>query len=369
MNVHWKDCKKILCIRLDNMGDLLMSTPAFRALKESFHCHLALLTSAAAAPVTADIPEIDQVIIFNAPWVKHDHVATPETYRELVETLRKERFDAAIIFTVYSQNPLPAAMLAFEAGIPLRLAYCRENPYQLLSHWIPDEEPLHIIHHQVERDLNLAAYAGAEVISTKLSLQTHETHWPGIIKKMRLYGADHLKPWIVMHPMVQDAKRQYNFHKWVEIGRQVIARHQCQLLITGNTGEEADAETLKEAIGEGAVNLAGTLSVAEFALLIRKSPLVISVNTGTIHIAAATGTPVVVLYALTNLQHTPWRVRNEVLYFDVPPALQSRNVLLQYSYHRIPKHRLKKATVENVLKAVDKLLQPAGSSTEKKPGI
>lgn len=358
MNILWNDCRKILCVRLDNMGDLLMSTPAFRALKESFQCHLTLLTSAAAAPVAADIPEIDEVIIFNAPWVKHDHVVMPETYQQLVETLRKEHFDAAIIFTVYSQNPLPTAMLAFEAGIPLRLAYCRENPYQLLTHWIPDEEPLHATHHQVERDINLVAYTGAKAGSTKLSLRTHETHWPGIIKKMRLYGADHQRPWIVMHPMVQDVKRQYNFHKWVEIGQQVIAHHRCQLLITGNTGEEAAAETLKEAIGPGAINLAGALSVAEFALLIRKSPLVISVNTGTIHIAAATATPVVVLYALTNIRHTPWRVRSEVLYFDIPPALQSKNVLLQYSYHQIPKNQLKKATVENVLKAVDKLMQP-----------
>jgi lipopolysaccharide heptosyltransferase II len=356
MNTSWEDCKKILCIRLDNMGDLLMSTPAFRALKESFQCHLALLTSAAAAPVTADIPEIDEVFIFNAPWVKHDHVATPETYYQLVETLRKEHFDAAIIFTVYSQNPLPTAMLAYEAGIPLRLAYCRENPYQLLTHWIPDEEPLHTVQHQVERDIALVASTGAKAVSTRLSLQTHETHWSGIVKKLRLRGADHLKPWIILHPMVQDAKRQYNFQKWVEIGQQLIRHHQCQLWITGNTGEESDAEMLKEAIGDGAVNLAGTFSISEFALLIRKSPLVISVNTGTVHIAAATSTPVVVLYALTNMQHTPWRVKSEVLYFDIPPALQSRNVLLQYSYRQIAKKTLKRATVENVLAAVNRLL-------------
>jgi lipopolysaccharide heptosyltransferase II len=358
MNTHWHECKKILCIRLDNMGDLLMSTPAFRALKETFSCHLALLTSAAAAPVTADIPEIDQVIVFNAPWVKHDHVTTPETYQQVVEQLRKEHFDAAIIFTVYSQNPLPTAMLAFEAGIPLRLAYCRENPYQLLTHWIPDEEPFRSVHHQVERDMMLAAFTGASVLSTRLYLRTRETLWPGIIKKLSLRGADPHKSWIIMHPMVQDAKRQYSFNKWIEIGKRIIAEQQCQLLITGNTSEEEEAEKLKEAIGAGAVNLAGAFSIGEFALLIRKSPLVISVNTGTVHIAAATSTPVVVLYALTNMQHTPWRVKSEVLYFDVPADRRSRNVLLQYTYRHIRKEKLRTATVGNVLKAVNRLLQP-----------
>jgi ADP-heptose:LPS heptosyltransferase len=45
----WKDCKNILCLRTDNMGDLLMSAPAIRALKNSFHCKITLLASPMAA--------------------------------------------------------------------------------------------------------------------------------------------------------------------------------------------------------------------------------------------------------------------------------------------------------------------------------
>ena len=55
-----------------------------------------------------------------------------------IETLRSYAFDAAVIFTTYTQNPLPTALMLYLANIPLRLAHCRENPYQLLTHWVRD---------------------------------------------------------------------------------------------------------------------------------------------------------------------------------------------------------------------------------------
>src|SRR5690606_22825058 len=96
--------------------------------------------------------------------VKQEGYLDPGQFSALVDQLKQYRFDGCVIFTVYSQNPLPAAMLAWMAGIPLRLAYCRENPYQLLSHWVPDDEPYSQIRHQVVRDLELVKHIGAEAV-------------------------------------------------------------------------------------------------------------------------------------------------------------------------------------------------------------
>jgi ADP-heptose:LPS heptosyltransferase len=74
----------------------------------------------------------------------------------------------------------------------------------------------------------------------------------------------------------------------------------------------------QQAMQEPSVSLAGRLSVEELAAVIAKAPLVISNNTSAVHLASAAGTPVVDLYALTNPQHTPWRVPNRVLFEDVP---------------------------------------------------
>jgi len=112
-----------------------MTSPAIRALKQSeAGRRITLLTSTGGSPVGHLIPEVDDVIIFDAPWVKTPAGSdTSELEHTLIRTLRDRRFDGAVIFTVYSQNPLPSAMLCYLADIPLRLAHCHENPYRLLT--------------------------------------------------------------------------------------------------------------------------------------------------------------------------------------------------------------------------------------------
>src|SRR5262249_8966325 len=155
----WQRATRILCVRLDTLGDVLMTTPALRALRETQPGRrLTLLTSAAGAAAAALVPQIDEVIVYDAPWLKATaprRDSMPDW--DMADRLRGERFDAAVIFTVFSQNPLPSALLCHLADIPLRLAYCRENPYQLLTTWLPDPDPVQGIRHEVRRQLDLVA--------------------------------------------------------------------------------------------------------------------------------------------------------------------------------------------------------------------
>jgi lipopolysaccharide heptosyltransferase II len=334
---RWYACKRILCIRPDNMGDLLMSGPAIRALKSTFNCHITVLTSSMGAPVTCSMPEVDDTIIFDAPWVQAEKTAS--TFDDTVARLKKGRFDAAVIFTVYSQNPLPSVMLAYLAAIPLRLAYCRENPYHLLTHWVPDQEPYDFIRHQVRRDLDLVTQVGAYTDDENLRITVQENLWPAVYTKLRIAGADLHKPLIILHPEVSEVKRQYPMEEWINTVQRLSGDY--QVVITGK--KQADEIA-------GAVSLCGQLNLEELIVLIKHASLLLSVNTGTVHIAAATGTPVVVLYAMTNPQHTPWNVKNKVLYFDVPAHLCSKNEVVKYvrkSWDEMPS-----ATTENIVAAL-----------------
>ncbi|HZW22490.1 glycosyltransferase family 9 protein, partial [Noviherbaspirillum sp.] len=80
----WQQAKRILCIRLDYMGDVLMSTPAIRALKQSFPgSEITLLTSSSGAAVASFIPEIDDVIVYAAPWLKSSAEHQPDADMEM----------------------------------------------------------------------------------------------------------------------------------------------------------------------------------------------------------------------------------------------------------------------------------------------
>lgn len=331
---NWSGCKNVLVIRPDNMGDLLMSGPAIRALKESFGCKITLLTSSMAAGITPFLPCVDEAIIFNAPWVKCDKAAKREAFYKTVEELRSKNFDAAVLFTVFSQNPLPTAMLAYLAGIPKRLAYCRENPYDLLTHWVPDKEPYAFIRHQVERDLGLVKAVGAVTNDKRLALRLPNDTRLLVKEKLTVCGVNVHRPWLILHAGVSEPKREYSAALWIEAAKEIVQQTGYQLLFTGNEKEKPAVETIAKAVGKNAYNLAGCFSLQEFIALIQYAPLVVSVNTATAHIAAAVNTPVVVLYALTNPQHLPWMARGKALFYEVSEEARSRNEVLRYVHKR-----------------------------------
>lgn len=104
----WSHVKRVLCVRLDNLGDVLMTTPALRAIRESMpRARITLLASPSGARATAHLPEVDDVISHDAPWMKKACETEHDT-DALIERLRERRFDAAIIFSVYTQSVLPA---------------------------------------------------------------------------------------------------------------------------------------------------------------------------------------------------------------------------------------------------------------------
>ncbi|CAG5067817.1 ADP-heptose--LPS heptosyltransferase 2 [Dyadobacter sp. CECT 9623] len=348
----------ILCIRADNMGDVIMASPAFRALKETFGSRITLLTSRAGSLVSPNIPCINETIVADLPWVRSDG-CDGGALVQLAGDIKSRGFDAAVIFTVYSQSSLPAAMLAFLADIPVRVAYARENPYQLLTHWLPDPEPFQHIVHQVERDLAVAARLGAGTADDRLLLQISPEEQQSCIQKMAAVQVDTTQPFLVFHPGVSEAKREYPVAGWIEAGRQLTERYPMPILVSGSGAERQLAETVAAGIGARAVSVAGMLSLAEFAALIDQARCVVSVNTATIHIAAAMQTPVVVLYAQTNPQHTPWKSPHRILPYSVPRHLESSNIIIRHVSDQIYATHIPYPRPEEILAAVEGLLLPA----------
>lgn len=366
--LNWTDCKNILCIRPDNMGDLLMSGPAICALKEAFSARITVLTSSMAAGIAELMPGVDDVMVFDLPWVKTKD-NTAQHIPEIVKRIKEKKFDAAIIFTVYSQNPLPTAMLTYMAGIPKVLAYCRENPYGLLTDWIPDKEPYELIKHQVRRDTDLVKHIGAIPSCQRLRLNVTYSLWPAIEQKLAASGVDISRPWMILHPGVSEKKRQYPVKNWISAGRLIIEETGYQLVLTGTASELALTQMIAESIGSESSTVAGQLTLAELVCLIMHAPLLLSVNTGTIHIAAAVNTPVVVLYAQTNPQHTPWKVPHKVLPFGVDPAIKSKNEVIAYVDKQIYANPVPIPRPGEVVNAVKALLSPTGLSFQQSHGI
>ena len=322
---RWRGARRLLLVRLDNLGDLLMTTPAFAAVRNSLpDARLTLLTSAAGAAAARHLPGIDMAIPFAASWVtpRSGDTATGglgENELRMANRLAVERFDGAIIFTVCTQSALPAALLCRLAGIPLRLAYSRENPYGLLSDWLPECDFVgEGMRHEVERQLALVAAVGLHSGDARLRFSYGVEHVRRLQECMLAAGHDPVRPYFIVHPGASAASRRYPAEQFGAAADIIVRESGCAAIYTGGDGEAAIVEQARAAMGWPSLSLAGRLGLGELAALIAGAEVLVTNNTGPVHIAAAVSTPVVDLYALTNPQHTPWRVLARVLNHDVP---------------------------------------------------
>ncbi|HXG03738.1 MAG TPA: glycosyltransferase family 9 protein [Candidatus Binatia bacterium] len=252
---RWSAARRLLAVRLDAMGDLLMTTPALRALKAARpDRHLTVLTSSAGRGIAALVPEVDAVIAYDAPWMK----ATPRRRSAggeyaLARRLAAGRFEAAVIFTVYSQSPLPAALLCWLAGVPLRLAHCRENPYQLLTDWVPDPEPARVVRHEVRRQLDLVGAVGATTRNERLSLQVPAAARARVRARLERLGVGR-EPWVLLHPGATAPSRRYPGESFAEVVRGLRAAGVPVVLAGGSRLDDLELLTrMEQAVGAGAI--------------------------------------------------------------------------------------------------------------------
>ena len=318
MRPTWHRARKVLCVRLDSAGDVLLTTPALHALKEAVPGrHLPLLTSPSGAHAARLVTAVDEIIEFEAPWMKPHH-ADVSSDRALIEQLAARRFDAAVVFTVYSQNPLPAAYMVYLAGVPLCLAHCRENAYQLLSDPVPEVEPQERVRHEVRRQLDLVATTGAVPRTDALAISIPQRARRRAAAALATLQIPRDGPLVVAHAGATAPSRRYPPQLLAAALDMIVTAQGAQVVLTGDSSEVALVESVRASMSTSAHSLAGCLDFAELCALIETADVLVSNNTAPVHIAAAVGTPVADLYALTNPQHVPWRVPHRVLFHDVP---------------------------------------------------
>jgi lipopolysaccharide heptosyltransferase II len=320
---QWRSARNILLIRLDNLGDMLLMTPAFHAVKTSLpQARLTLLASPVGAQVGLLDPDIAEVITYQAPWVDPWRKLPHDSAREqhMIARLKAYHFDGAIIFTSFRQSALPAAYMCYLADIPLRAAASIDGPGSLLTtrHKHPER-----MMHEVERGLDLVGALGMETTERDLVLKV-----PGeALAEVSVLLAQkdmHGHPLVVVHPGCSMPARTYPWEMYAQVIDRLIERTGAYVVVTGSEEERELVDHIIERIRlpyrNHVLPIAGILPFPQFCALIQLADLVITNNTGPMHIAAAVKTPVVVLFALTNPpeQWRPWQVPQRLLYHDVP---------------------------------------------------
>ena len=273
---------RVLAVRLDSDGDVLLTGPALRALAYGAE-GLDLLVSPAGEQAARLLPGVDRVVVFRAPWAGYQPPPVdPVAVADLVETLRGGRYDRAVIFTSFHQSPLPMALLARLAGIGWVGAISEDYPGSLL-----DLRHRRAGRHEVEAALDLAAAAGFHLPPGDVGRLAVREPLPDV---RRLLPSGQF---VVVHPGASVPSRSLR----PDHARAMVARLRADgwpVVVTGGSG---DADVAAAATAGGAVNLCGRTSLAELAAVLAEATCMVVGNTGPAHLAAAVGIPVVSLFA------------------------------------------------------------------------
>ena len=318
--------RRILVRGVNWLGDAVMTTPALQRLREALpEAHLVLLTHAKLASLWERHPSLDAIITFSpgeSPW-------------SVARRLRAESFQTAVVLP----NSPRSALEVWLARIPQRIGYARPCWSWLLTHALAPRpgkgrmsrlsvsevrrlislsvdvpssatpHPQDRTAHQIHDYLHLTAALGAssEPLPPKLEISAAETQqadeaWLSGLRK-KVADAAPGKPLVLLglNPGAEygPAKR-WPAESFAAVAREVSRKHgNCAWLAFGGAGDWQLCSDIARLAGGGVVNLAGKTSLRQLMALLKLCRVLLTNDSGPMHVAAALGTPVVVPFGST----------------------------------------------------------------------
>ena len=292
---------RILVVKLADIGDVLTSTPALRALRRSYpRAQVDLLTTPAAAQaVPADLADR----VWTAPRNLARGVRQLPAAAGLLLDLRRQRYDAVLFLhhLTLASGVWKYRLLAAASGAPV-LAGLDNGRGGWLTHAVVDQG--FGAKHEVAYWLAVAGRLGARTADTGLvarSAATEATPVDGWLANLAP------GPRVVIHPGSGGyaPARRWDPGKWGRLADLLVRRYGVQIILVGTASD--GAETVAAAMDWPVLNLAGKTSLPQLAALLERCQLFLGADSGVMHLAVAAGVPVVALFGPSNhLAWGPW---------------------------------------------------------------
>ncbi|MDQ3547200.1 MAG: glycosyltransferase family 9 protein, partial [Chloroflexota bacterium] len=217
--------------------------------------------------------------------------------------LCERSFDAALIFTSFSQTPHTAGYVCYLAGIPLRAGESKEFGGAALTTELrgaPDNL------HQAERNLRLVEALGFVSDDRQLEVQIPDGVRAATTFILRDAGIDPDEPFVLIHPGASATARRYPAERFAAVASLLLADG-LQVLITGSDRERTLLDPMRT-LALGARFVVGGTSVPEYAAIVERAALVVCNDSLPMHLADALRTPMIVLFSGTDLE-SQWEPR------------------------------------------------------------
>lgn len=348
--------RRVLVVKLRYIGDVLLSTPVFRGLRQAFPAAATTaLVNAGTEEVLLHHPDVDEVFLVDRLRAKTGSWARcwADELR-LVRRLREARFDLALDLTDGDR----AAFLTWASGARVRVGFNREGRFRgrayhrIVPAWSGPR-------HAVEAHLEALRALGLQVraVAPTLSLPPEaEAAAEDLLARKRVARDRDL---VLIHPGARWWFKAWPAERFAALADGIEEELGAQVLIAGGPGDVAAAESIRRQMRHPAVSLAGETSVLQLAAVLKRCRLFVGNDNGPMHIAAAVGTPVVALFGPTDpAEWGPWGEGHIVLH----KGLDCRECWRRSTCWRGEGNCLRQITVDETMMAIRRAWNGKGES-------
>ena len=339
--------KKILIVRLDRIGDVLLSTPALKAVRDAYpDSHLAVMVRPYSRDIVEGNPYLDEGILYDTAASEKTLVGNIK----FIRLLREKKFDTAIILHPTTRSHILTAM----AGIPERIGYDRKLSF-LLTKRVPHTKQLGL-KHEIDYTLGLLRYMGIASADRTLYMPVKTESEKKIRDLFEKNGIKSGDTAVVINPCASCASKRWNAEHFAKVADGLISSHNAKIIIIAGPSDKATGDRVASLMAGPSLNLSGKTTVADVAGILRQSRLFISNDSGPVHIACAVRTPVIAIFGRSDRGLSPerWGPSGEgdiVLHKDA-----GCRICLAHNCERGFKC-LESITIADVLAAADTLLE------------
>jgi heptosyltransferase-1 len=337
----------ILIIKLSSIGDVVHTLPSLAALRKSYpESHITWVVEEASANIIEGNPHVNQVIVMRRKrWMRNisklHHI--PETLKEIVSFiryLRDRRYDIVIDF----MSLIRSSIIVFLSGGVRKIGY---NSMQELSGLFVREKIYEDMRkHAVERYFDFVRYLGVDMETREFPIVMTNEDEQRVMEHLKTHGIDEKDSFVAVSPMsFAGETRLWENKNFADLCDRIINELKTKVIFTG---ERSDGllEDIQSMMRMKSVNLGGQTTLRELACLYNKAAVLITPDSGPMHIAAAVGTPVIALFGPSDPQRTgPYGTGHTVIRRDLPCS----PCFLKKCKTR---HCMREITVEDVFQAV-----------------
>jgi len=279
--------KNILITRTDRIGDVILSTPVFRAVRETYpDSHITVIVRPYAKDTVEGNPYIDEVMLYDKYGV-HKSIAGSLKF---CVNLMKRRFDAAIILHPTNRMHL----LTWLACIPKRVGFDKKMGFLLTKKVAHQKQQGN--KHELDYTLDLAKAAGIKPSSRNIFFpikKDTELKIKGLLREAGVLEDDLL---IVMHPAASCPSKRWPIEAFARVADELIIKHGARIILISSSDSRSFVKNMIQNMHYEAIDFSGRTSVGESAALIKQCDLLISNDSGPVHMAVSVCTPVIAIF-------------------------------------------------------------------------